>query len=96
MISTPKREIYVPFHFCTPGCSLLTVFSLITFVFFLDMTICVSVSWSLVNGIKEKLKLRVETALVNVISYRDLLSIDSLVNSCLVSATSEEMSNILN
>lgn len=96
MISTPKREIHVPSHFCTLGCSLLTVFSFITFVYIPYLTICVSVSQSLVYGIKEKLKLRVKTALVNTISHRDLLSIDSLVNSRLISATSQEMSNILN
>lgn len=45
--------------------------------------------------IKEKVKLQVETMLVNVSSYRDMLSIDSLVNSHLVSTASEEISNIL-
>ena len=39
--------------------------------------------------------MRVDTTLVNASLYRDLLSIDSLVNSRLVPATFEEMSNIL-
>lgn len=95
MISTQKREIYVHSRFCTLGCLLSTTFSFITLVIFPNMTSCVSVSLGLVYKIKEKPKLRVETTLVNASLYRDLLSIDSLVNSRLVPATSEEMSNIL-
>ena len=70
-------------------------FPFITFVIFADLNFCVSVSWSLIYEIKEKPKLRVEIALVNASLYRDLLSIDSLINSHLVSAASQEMSNIL-
>lgn len=48
----------------------------------------------MVYEIKEKPKLKVETALVNTSSYRDFLSIDSLVRSHLLPEV-EEMSSIL-
>lgn len=44
---------------------------------------------------KRKAQIAVETALVNASSYKDSLSTTSLINSRLVSAASEEMSNIL-
>lgn len=48
----------------------------------------------MVYEIKDKQKLQVETTLVNVISYRDLMSIDCLINSHIISVV-EDMSNIL-
>lgn len=48
----------------------------------------------MVYEIKDKQKLQVETTLVNATSYRDLLSIDCLINSNLISVV-EDMSSIL-
>lgn len=48
----------------------------------------------MVYEIKEKPKLKIETALVNASSYIDFLSIDSLVRSHLL-PEAEEMSSIL-
>ncbi|KAK9178511.1 hypothetical protein WN943_027702 [Citrus x changshan-huyou] len=44
---------------------------------------------------KEKPELQVKTALADASSYRDLLSINNLVNYHLVSDTSKDMSSIL-
>lgn len=65
------------------------------FIVFSDLDFYVPASWSLIYKIKEKPELHVETALANASSYRDLLSINNLVNSHLIYGTSEDMSSIL-
>lgn len=78
-----------------PQVAHFSLYFLYFFVVFSDPDFHVSVSWSLVYEIKGKPELRVETAVVNASSYKDLLSIDNLVNSRLVPGASEEMSGIL-
>lgn len=65
------------------------------FIIFSDLDFYVPASWSLIYKIKKKPELHVETTLANASSYRDLLSINNLVNSDIVSSTSEDMSSIL-
>lgn len=50
-----------------------------------NLNFCVPVFWSLIYKIKEKPELHIETALANVGSYRDLLSITDLLNYHIVS-----------
>lgn len=78
-----------------PQVARFSLYFLYFFVVFSDPDFHVSVSWSLVYRIKGKPELRVETAVVNASSYKDLLSIDNLVNSRLVPEASKEMSGIL-
>lgn len=78
-----------------PQVAHFSLYFLYFFVVFSDPDFHVSVSWSLVYEIKGKPELQVETTVVNASSNKDLLSIDNLVNSCLVPRASEEMSGIL-